>query len=424
MMTAISSPPTTETQASAAWLRRFARTTPGVVGLLAVTIAGLCVIAGVVCAAQLNTRVATHRAVLDRSEPFAYAAQNLYASLSAADAAAASAFLSGGNQTPAMRAQYQQALADASAALADAGAGATTADRRTAVAEITTQLTAYTGLVEAARADNLQVFPIGSAYLGEASTLMQTKLLPEAEKIYTSDLAAVRDGQGVVGSSPTAGLALLALVVVVIMIGSVIVYLRTNRQFNVGLVVAATLVALTAGWIVVATHVSTDEVEHSRAEGTALFEQLTQARILAAKARTEETLELIAHGDISVTEASFTTHLNELRAVLPAGPSAAADSIRNWDASHQKQVQAYGRGDYQGAVAQAIGTDPAASAAQFAAVESSLHNQIEQSRTALRDGVSSAGVALSWTPPGTVLLMVFAAAAASAGLWPRLKEFL
>ena len=124
----MSSPRTTEAQASAAWLRRFARTTPGIVGLIAVIIAGLCVIAGVVCAAQLNARIAEaqggSRSIgavrLRGAEPLRRAL--------GADAAAASAFLSGGNQTPAMRAQYQQALADASAALADATAGAYRSD--------------------------------------------------------------------------------------------------------------------------------------------------------------------------------------------------------------------------------------------------------------------------------------------------------
>ena len=59
---------------------------------------------------ELNGRIAEQKAVLDHSEPFAYAAQNLYAASSAADAAAATAFLSGGTQTPLMRARYQQAL--------------------------------------------------------------------------------------------------------------------------------------------------------------------------------------------------------------------------------------------------------------------------------------------------------------------------
>ena len=77
-------------------------------------------IAGLVCGAQLNGRINERNSVLTRSEPFAYAAQNLYAALSAADAAAGSAFLSGGIETGPMRAQYQQALARASSALADA----------------------------------------------------------------------------------------------------------------------------------------------------------------------------------------------------------------------------------------------------------------------------------------------------------------
>jgi hypothetical protein len=37
--------------------------------------------------------------------------------------------------------------------------------------------------------------------------------------------------------------------------------------------------------------------------------------------------------------------------------------------------------------------------------------------------VSAAGKWLSWSPTGTLALMVVAATAAVAGLWPRLREF-
>ena len=84
---------TVDARASVAWVRRLVHTTPGVIGATAIAIAALCVIAGVVCATQLQNRIVEHDEVLDRSEPFAYAAQDLYAALSAADAAAASAFL-------------------------------------------------------------------------------------------------------------------------------------------------------------------------------------------------------------------------------------------------------------------------------------------------------------------------------------------
>ena len=233
-MTATATPLTLDARASGAWARRFARTTPGLVVVIAVAVAALCIIAGVVTAAAVNGRIAEQKAVLDHSEPFAYAAQNLYAASSAADAAAATAFLSGGNQTPLMRARYQQALASAASALADATAGAPDAETRTALAEVSAQLATYTGLVEAARANNALGFPIGSAYLREASSSMQTKVLPGAEKVYAADLARVDQAQRRVGSLPMVGLALLVVALAAIGFGSAIMFKRTNRTIQSG----------------------------------------------------------------------------------------------------------------------------------------------------------------------------------------------
>jgi hypothetical protein len=418
----MSSPRTLDARASAAWSRRFARTTPGVVGIIAVLLAAFCVIAGVVAAGQLNSRIDERNHILDGSEPFAYAGQNLYADLSAADAAAATAYLSG-IETPRQRARYQQALADAASALADATAGADDADTRKAVAEISAQLAAYTGLVESARANNRQGLTIGSAYLREASWLMQSTLLPGAQRIYTSNLAVVGEDQRAVGATPILGLVLLVLVLVAIALSSVMLTRRTNRQFNLGLVVAAAVVLLVIGWIVVATRLAASSIEDSRVEGTARFEQLAEARILAQQARTDEILQLIARGDPTAGEKSFNGRIHDLTSHLGPGSSAAADAVAKWTASHQKQMAAY-LGDYPAAVTQAIGPDPGASAAQFSIVESSLRDELEQTRSTLRDHVSTAGTWLAWSPTGTLVLMVAAAAAVVVGLWPRLKEFL
>jgi hypothetical protein len=303
-------------------------------------------------------------------------------------------------------------------------AGATDASTRTAAAETSAQLAAYTGLVEAARANNRQGFAVGSAYLGEASFLMQNSLLPGAEKIYTGDLATVDEDQRAVGSLPTVSLVLVGLVLTAIVVGSAILVRRTNRQFNLGLIVAAAVVVLVIGWIVAATRLAASSIEQSRTESTVRFDQLAQARILAQKARTDETLELIARGDITERDKSFKGHIDEMAALLGSGPSATVDGVRKWTASHRKQVQAYQGGDYPAAVAQAIGPDPAASAAQFAVVEAGLRAEIEQTRATLRDRVSTAGAWLAWSPTGTLVLMVLAATAAVIGLWPRLKEFL
>jgi hypothetical protein len=416
-------PRTPDARASVAWVRRFVRTTPGVVSVIAVAVAACCVIAGVVVAGQLDGRIAEHDAVLDHSEPFAYAAQNLYVALSAADAAAASAYLAG-IETPPLRARYQQALADAASALADATAGATDADTRKSVAQISVQLAAYTGLIEAARANNRQGYAVGSAYLREASSLMQTSLLPGAEKIFTANLAAVDEDQRAVGSTPVIGLVLLTLVLVAIVVGSLILRRRTNRQFNLGLVVAATLVLVVIAWVVGATRLAANSIEQSRTDGTARFEQLAKARILAQQARTDETLLLIARGDITAGQTTFLHRIDDLTRQLGTAHSAAADGVKGWAAGHHDQVLAYLRGDYGAAVDEAIGTDPNGSAAQFAIVETSLRDEIEQTRTTLRDRVSTAGAFLAWSPTGTLVLMVFAAAATLVGLWPRLEEFL
>jgi hypothetical protein len=341
----LGAPGAVDARPSAALVRRLARTTPGVIGIVALAVAAICVIAGLVCGGQLDGRINERDSLLSRSEPFAYAAQNLYAALSAADAAAASAFLSGGIETGPTRAQYQQALARAASALADATAGTTDVQTRTAMAEISEQLTAYAGLVEAARANNRQGFVIGSAYLREASALMQTSLLPGAQKIYTGNLATVEEDQRAIGALPIVSLALLVLALAAIAFGSAIMYRRTNRQFNIGLVLAAAIVMLVIGWVVVATQLAASEIENSRTEGTEKFEKLAQARILAQQARTDETLELIARGDVTAREKSFYGHIDELGKLIDAAPAAAADSVQKWTASHRRQAEAYGSGD-------------------------------------------------------------------------------
>lgn len=423
-MITTATPLTLDARASRAVLRRFARTTPGLVVLIAVVVAASCIVAGIVSAAALNGRIAEQKAVLEHSEPFAYAAQNLYAASSAADAAATTAFLSGGTQTPLMRARYQQALAAAASALADATAGAPDADTRKALAQVSAHLATYTGLVEAARANNVNGFPVGSAYLREASSSMQNDLLPGAEKIYAADLARVDKAQRRVGSLPMAGLALLVVALATIVAGSVIMFRRTNRTFNLGLVVAAAITVLVIGCIVGGVRLAAADIERGRTEGTARFGQLAEARILAQQARTDETLQLITRGDITASEKSFYGHIDGLVARIGTASPAATQAVEKWVTSHREQVKAYRAGDYPGAMAQALGIDAGASGAAFAVVEASLRDAIEQSRATMRGYVFDAGRYLAWIPTATLVLMTVAAAAAAVGLWPRLREFL
>ena len=120
----------------------------------------------------------------------------------------------------------------------------------------------------------------------------------------------------------------------------------------------------------------------------------------------------------------FDERMAELDVLLRDGPPETVDGLADWSASHRRHAEIYQSGDYEAAVAQAIGDAPDASAAQFEVVDSGLYSALEETRGHLRAEVASAGRRLAWSPTGTLLLMMIAGIATVIGLWPRLKEFL
>ncbi len=93
------------------------RSTPGRLTLLTLALVGLGLLAGISATIGLVQRGAAVDAVATRSGPLTVQAQQLYRSLSDADATAASAFLSGGVEPGALRDRYQSDITAASAAL-------------------------------------------------------------------------------------------------------------------------------------------------------------------------------------------------------------------------------------------------------------------------------------------------------------------
>ncbi|WP_280268114.1 hypothetical protein [Nocardia wallacei] len=411
----------------AEWLRRFAATTPGAIVAIALAAVLLCLVTGLASANELSGKTARRDAALQRSEPLADAAQRLYVALSAADASAATAFLSGGIESPQIRGQYQQALADAADALATATAGASDARSREVAARIAADLPAYTGLVESARANNRQGFPVGSAYLREASGLMQSSLLPSAAQLTEQRHAALRADQRAITGLPWWSLILLTATIAGAAVVSRILLRRTNRRYNLGVVAGAAAAAVGLLWLVAATIFSHGAVDTGGSGPTARSENLAQARILAQQARTDETLELIIRGDTRETEEDFKTKTARLRDELSsvsASNSPMQQQFSQWTAGHQRQLDYYNAANYPAAVDQAIGSGPGSSALRFAELDGSLRAGLDGTRVQLRDQIDDAGDAWIGAAAGTLALMVIAAAAVVAGLWPRLKEFL
>ncbi|MBF6171597.1 hypothetical protein IU476_08940 [Nocardia blacklockiae] len=408
-------------------MRRFAATTPGAIVAIAFAAVVLCLLSGLVCANQLSDKTARRDAALQRSEPLADAAQRLYVALSAADASAATAFLTGGIESPRIRGQYQQALADTADALAAATAGAGDPHTREIVARIAADLPVYTGLVETARVNNRQGFPVGSAYLREASGLMQGALLPSAARLTDQRHAGLRADQRAVTGPPWGALVLLAVTLVGAVVASRVLLQRTNRLFNLGVSAGAGAAALALLWIVASTVVSNGAIDTGGGGPTARSENLAQARILAQQARTDETLELITRGDTKETEEDFKTKTARLQQELTevsGADSPMRQQFSQWIAGHGRQLEYYNAANYPAALEQAIGSGSESSAERFAQLDGSLSADLEQTRAQLRGQIDAAGDAWIAAAGGTLVLMVLAAAGVVAGLWPGLKEFL
>lgn len=207
------------------------RSTPARLVAMGTALVVLALTVGNLASTAVTDRVDTLGTLLVRTEPFANSAQNLYGALSVADAAAASAFIAGGLEQPEVRDRYSQALGEASSELIAASAGVTDKDEATSavLTQIATGLPVYSGLVETARANNRSGNPVGAAYLGEASTMMQSSLLPLAEKLYTEQASRVSADQERFTSPPY--FAIGSVVFLLLMTGLAQWYLsRTTRR--------------------------------------------------------------------------------------------------------------------------------------------------------------------------------------------------
>jgi hypothetical protein len=421
--------PTRRHQASA-----WAGSTPGrLTGLMALVVA-LGVLVGVASVIGTVRRADLVDAVRTRSGPLTVSAQQLYRSLSDADATAAAAFLSSGVEPAALRDRYQADIAGASAALTQA-AGASDSDQD-AVRRIAAALPAYTALVETARAYNRMNLPLGAAYLREASGLMRDQLLPAAQRLYQS-----RTGRLAADRSDAAGLPWLALLLILCCLGGLAVgqaYLvrRTQRLVNLGMATATLATLALLGWLVASWAGTAGALHASEREGSAQVEVLSQARIHALQARADEALTLVAHGSGAAFEKDFGTEFGRLRADLAQAHAGAGDAeVRAavvdalgqagaWNAAHTKVRAADDGGRYADAVTLAVGaSDRAGATASFNALDAELAKTIGTASAAFDADAARAGSALSGTGVGFLVLTLVLLAGAVAGLQQRIGEY-
>jgi len=418
------------------------RGTPGrlaaaLVGLLCLGIAtGIAGLVGVRQRADLIDQVAS------RSGRLSVAAQNLYRSLSDADATAASAFLSNGLEPVALRQRYESDIAAATAALALVSTGAGSAPAITAAAtRITGQLPIYTGLVETARVYNRQGLPLGPAYLREASGVMRERLLPAAEELYRAASTEVDRARSGAGSFPW--LAFLLGLMTLAGLGVAQVYLtrRTNRVLNLGLVLATGSALVALAWLGISAVSVAGRLEASRAQGSAQVDVLTHARIAALQARADESLTLVARGGGAAFEAHYVEATERLAGkdgrggllaeatarasddVTERAATAAAEQTRAWLAAHKTVRDLDNGGQYNEAVAAAVGTGPETTASIVNELDTILANAITHNGERFAQETRRADRALAGIDIGIVVLTVLLAIGTVYGIQRRMAEY-
>jgi hypothetical protein len=418
-------------------------TTPGRMRLL---LAGLIVGSlawGALAAGTAARYAAAASSVGTTREPLSLDAQRIYARLSDANDAAATAFLTGGTEPAATRQRYLADIAAAGSGIegatarGGAGSGAAAAD----LAVLARDLPRYAGEIETARADNRLGLPLGAAYLREASGLMRGTLLPRAQGLY----AAENDALGRASAAAT-GLPLICVTAAAGLVAGFLLYRsarwlrgRTNRVLNAGLLAAALTGVISLAWLAVAYTGARSDVMHARAGGLATVQAAARVSIAAQEAHADESLTLIDNmGDDSYQQ-DFTaqqrtlgpgpgTLLGAAQQAAAGTPAAAAVTVaaqdaRTWFAGHARVRSLDDNGNHATAVGLALGEGPGDAGTAFARMSDELTAAVSDDQAVFDTTARSAADAYGGLVPGLIAAAVFMAAACAWGLAPRLAEY-
>jgi hypothetical protein len=421
-----------------------AGTTQAKLRLLLLALLVLTVLWGGVAAWSVASQTSAAGNVRTASEPLSLDAQRIYRSLSDADATEAAAFLSGGQEPFALRRKYQGDIAQAARELeaATAASGQSTAGKQLAV--LSADLPIYTGLVETARAENRLGYPLGAAYLREASNLMRSTLLPAARAVYARENAQLAAADQQATSVPYAALVVAVIAAIGLAVAQRWLSRRTQRILNPGLVVASVAGLISVIWLVTAFTVASVQLSSARDHGSAPVEALAATDIAALRAHADESLTLIDRGGDACPpcDAFQQDFLSQQKSLGPgsgtlltaaaaasqgsSGASQAADASRiagAWYSAHRNVRSLDDSGKYPAAVRLALGPGPAQSGGLFGRVDADLTGAMTADQASFASAAQSGQGALTGLEAGVIVLALVMAAGCWWGISRRLAEY-
>jgi hypothetical protein len=288
------------------WARARVMTTPGRLVLISVLLVIGAVCFGVLATGAEQSRERAVRAAQTGTEPLLIHAVNLYTALSDANATVATGLLAGGLEPPAKRARYLHDLRVASESLtALTREGGTSASAPAALRTVADELPIYSGLVETARANNRQGFPIGAAYLRQAAGLLTSSILPAADRLYATEAQRLNDDyrKGTSSASLVVLVAAIAVALVLLLLTQRFVARISHRILNILLVLATVALAAVSAWAVIGLLSEQNALATAQSKGSDSVELLSAANVLLSRAQGDLSLALVSRGtDVSDRE--------------------------------------------------------------------------------------------------------------------------
>jgi hypothetical protein len=345
-----------------------------------------------------------------------------------ADANLTNAFLVGGLEPPAARTAYEQGIAAASKTLADAS-GVNTHDAAV-LATVNDVITRYTGLVESARSNNRVGFPLGAAYLRQATTLLRTDALPALEDLGRTEQSRVDDAYSASARATVWLVIGLLAALAMLIVTQAWLSARTRRLINLPLLAATAAVVVVGAVLVGVMAWSQSKATHTRDHAYFATLELATARIDAFDAKSAESLTLIARGSGQAYEASYKQLANNATAVLTdaakrggTNEQTARDAFAAYRNVHDDIRGLDDTGKWDAAVASATGTGASDSNAVFHSFDQASATALGQRAKQLRHDLGTARSPV--TPFGWIALIigVAAAVAAARGMSIRLREY-
>src|SRR5690606_8634216 len=287
----------------------------------------------------------------------------------------------------------------------------------------------YAGLVGSAGGNSRQGFPVGAAYLDQASAALRTEVLPTLDEVAVSTSERVDTDMGAVSLAQLL-LVLVLLALVALAVVQVWLARRTHRVLNTGL--AAASAALLVGAVVTAAAVlGGNGMARSVASGPyAATVATSQALSLATDAKSMESFTLIKRGSGAQFEKSYQESLAEAARLLDSAASAGEDGgsdlrglLDAWDTEHAAIRELDDAGTWDEAVEAATSPADDSAGAAFTAFSDAAHADVESTSTAAVDRLGSAATTTRVAAWIALVLGVAGAVAAAAGMNVRLKEY-